>query len=69
MKKIKRNTVTVRLSDEDHEAFLRYAGKTYSPTLRELIKLYAHHSQPEDISIPPEKRVKTVIERAFIDES
>jgi len=48
MKKIKlRNSLTVRLTDVDHDKFIKLTGVKYSTTLRQLIKDYINeHPSP-----------------------
>ena len=57
MKKTKlRNSLTVRLTDSDHDKFIKLTGKNYSTTLRQLIKDYInddaiHNTTPGEAPI------------------
>ncbi len=59
----KRNSLAVRLNDNDHENFLKTTGRNYSETLRELINTYSSLYKPSDSQLSTKKRVNTVLKR------
>lgn len=64
MKKSKlRNSLAVRLNDDDYERFMKTTGKKYSDTLRELINAYSALYDPEDGKLKVKDRVQRVIRR------
>ena len=49
MKKNKlRNSLTVRLTDKDHDDFIKISGRQYSTTLRTLIKEHINENQADE---------------------
>ncbi len=63
MNKIRRNTLTVRVLDNEHEDFLKHTSKKYSTTLRALIRFYNNNITPEDMKYKPEERIRRIAAR------
>lgn len=59
----KRNSLAVRLTDEDYNGFLKTTGRQYSETLRALMKAYADNFVDTDMELPLRDRVTTVLGR------
>ncbi len=60
---VRRNSLTVRLNDDEHRAFMETVGKRYSDTLRALINQYVQHYRLVDADLRPVDRVKKVMKR------